>query len=235
MKLTNTGTSNTQYDRQEKLNHLKQMAMADGVLTENEKKLFRQIIPMTDEEADELFRTIESELEAVQSETEVIDWKRKNGYDFEKFIVSRCPAKFEIKQWTSDKFVEGKYDAHNLDPDLLLEVVTSAHKYPIAIECKFHMGFVDDWVFVAREEQLERYRQFQEEHQYPVFIAIGMGGSGANPEELFIVPISALKYPHARRDYLRQFAVDPRYKLFYDTKSNRFRGRNGKQSPRIGK
>lgn len=68
---------------------------------------------MTDEEAEELFSSIESELETVQSETEVIDWKRKNGYDFEKFIVSRCPAKFEIKQWTSDKFVEGKIHTHD--------------------------------------------------------------------------------------------------------------------------
>ncbi len=216
-------------ERQNTLYVLKQMAMADGVLTDNEKQIFRQIIPMTDDEAEELFRTIESELEAVQSETEVIDWKRKNGYDFEKFIVSRCPAKFEIKQWTSDKFMEGKFDAHSLEPDLLLEIVTIAQRYSIAIECKFHMGFVNDWLFVAREEQLKRYLQFQKERKYPVFIAIGVGGSGANPEELFIVPISALKYPHARRSYLQQFAVNPRYKLFYDIKSSRFRGRNGKQ------
>lgn len=43
----------TKIERQEKLNLLKQMAMANGVLTDNEKLIFRQIIPMTDEEAEE--------------------------------------------------------------------------------------------------------------------------------------------------------------------------------------
>ena len=36
----------TKIAQQEKLNLLKQMAMADGVLTDNEKQLFRQIIAM---------------------------------------------------------------------------------------------------------------------------------------------------------------------------------------------
>lgn len=208
---------------EDKLALLKQMAMADGVLTENEKQLFREIIPMTDKEADELFSSIEEELESVQSETEVIDWKRKNGYDFEKFVVSRFPSRFEIKQWTSDKFVEGKYDSHNLDPDLLIEIVTAKHRYPIAIECKFHMGFVNDWVFVAKEEQLDRYRRFQVEHQYPVYIALGVGGSGSSPEELFMVPVNALKFSSARHGYLLNFAINPKYKLFYDFKENSFR------------
>ncbi len=202
------------------LSLLKQMAMADGVLSDNEKKVFREIIPMTDEEANKLFASIEEELESVQSETEVIDWKRKNGYDFEKFIVSRLPSRFAIRQWTSDKYMAGKYDAHNLDPDLLLDVVTTKQRLPIAIECKFHMGFVNDRIFVAKLEQLERYRRFQEEHQYPVFVAIGVGGSGAAPDELFVVPINALKYPHARRDYLQNYALNPKYKLFYDTYTN---------------
>ncbi len=192
------------------------MAMADGVLSDNEKQLFRELTPMTDDEAERLFASMEEELESVQSETEVIDWKRKNGYDFEKFVVSRFPSRFAIRQWTSDKYVEGKYDAHNLDPDLLLDVVTAKNRAPIAIECKFRMGFVNDWVYVARTDQLERYRRFQEEHQYPVFIAIGVGGSGAVPEELFVVPISVLKYPHAHREYLQNYALNPKYKLFYD-------------------
>lgn len=65
---------------------LKQMAMADGILTENEKELFRSYFQLTDKEAEDLFQSIEAELECVQSETEVINWKRKNGIDFENVL-----------------------------------------------------------------------------------------------------------------------------------------------------
>ena len=56
---------------------LKKMAMADGVLSENEKNVFREVLDLPESDMQVLFEQIESELETVQSETEVIDWKRK--------------------------------------------------------------------------------------------------------------------------------------------------------------
>lgn len=79
---------------------LKQMAMADGILTENEKELFRSYFQLTDKEAEDLFQSIEAELECVQSETEVINWKRKNGIDFEKCIVKMLnPQYYTLPQF----------------------------------------------------------------------------------------------------------------------------------------
>ena len=77
---------------------LKQMAMADGILTENEKELFRSYFQLTDKEAEDLFQSIEAELECVQSETEVINWKRKNGIDFEKCIVKMLNPQYYTLQ-----------------------------------------------------------------------------------------------------------------------------------------
>lgn len=207
----------------EELDLLKKMAMADGVLSNNEKELFRSTIDMTDEEAGQFFAEIEAELESVQSETEVIDWKRKNGLDFEKFIVSIFPRNFKIQSWTSDKFSAGKYDARSLNPDIIVEVATPVRRRNIAIECKFHMGFCNDWVFVAKKEQLKRYKKFQEDTGLLTFIALGVGGSGNNPEELFVIPISALKYQIAKKSYLEQFRKNTQNKLFFIIANNTFR------------
>ena len=70
-------------------------------LTENEKELFRSYFQLTDKEAEDLFQSIETELECVQSETEVINWKRKNGIDFEKCIVKMLnPQYYTLQEWT---------------------------------------------------------------------------------------------------------------------------------------
>ena len=99
---------------------LKQMAMADGILTENEKELFRSYFQLTDKEAEDLFQSIEAELECVQSETEVINWKRKNGIDFEKCIVKMLnPQYYTLQEWTGDKFIDGRFCEANCNPDII--------------------------------------------------------------------------------------------------------------------
>lgn len=208
---------------EDKIKLLKEMAIADGVLSENEKQVFRENIFMTDDEAEEFFKSIEEELESIQSETEVIDWKKKNGIDFEKYVVSKFPANFSIISWTGDKYVAGKYDLHNLDPDIVVGVKTPKTTVTVAIECKFHMGFYKDSVYVAKNAQLKRYAEYQNEKNIPVFIALGVGGSGASPEELYLIPIKALKYPVANRKYLQQFKVKTGCKLYYIVSKKRFR------------
>ena len=84
---------------------LKKMAMADGVLSENEKNIFREVLNLSESDMQTLFGQIESELESVQSETEVIDWKRKNGLDFEKYIVGLLPDNYKNLRWKVDKYV----------------------------------------------------------------------------------------------------------------------------------
>lgn len=78
-------------------------------------------------------------------------------------------------------------------------------------------------IFVAKDSQLERYRHFQDENGIPTFIALGMGGSGMNPEELFVIPLNALKFPVAKSVYLRQFRKDVRRKLFFYLSKKAFR------------
>lgn len=197
---------------------LKKMAMADGVLSENEKNVFREVLDLPEFDMQVLFEQIESELETVQSETEVIDWKRKNGLDFEKYIVSLLPDNYKNLRWAGDKYVDGRYDERNKQPDVIFDIELNK-VYSVAIECKFKMSYYKDCLFVARKEQLDRYRDFQERSGVPVFLAIGVGGSGSHPEELFIVPLNAIKFPIATKKYMEKFSKKLDQKLFYHVKS----------------
>ena len=202
----------------DKIELLKKMAMADGVLSENEKNVFRETLDLPESDMQILFEQIESELESVQSETEMIDWKRKNGLDFEKYIVRLLPDNYKNLRWTGDKYAGGRYDERNKLQDIIFDMELN-NAYSVAIECKFRMSYFKDILFVARKEQLDRYREFQEKSDIPVFLAIGVGGSGAHPEELFIAPLNAIKFPVVKKSYLKKFQKKLDQKLFYHVKS----------------
>ena len=201
----------------DKIELLKKMAMADGALSENEKNVFRETLDLPESDMQILFEQIESELESVQSETEMIDWKRKNGLDFEKYIVRLLPDNYKNLRWTGDKYAGGRYDERNKLPDIIFDMELN-NAYSVAIECKFRMSYFKDILFVARKEQLDRYREFQEKSDIPVFLAIGVGGSGAHPEELFIAPLNVIKFPVVKKGYLKKFQKKLDQKLFYHVK-----------------
>jgi hypothetical protein len=202
----------------DKIELLKKMAMADGVLSENEKNVFRETLDLSESDMQILFEQIESELESVQSETELIDWKHKNGLDFEKYIVKLLPDDYKNLRWTGDKYVDGRYDESSKQPDVIFDIELNK-VYSVAIECKFRMSYFKELLFVARKEQLDRYREFQEKSDIPVFLAIGVGGSGIHPEELFVVPLNAIKFPVVKKSYLKKFQKKLDQKLFYHVKS----------------
>lgn len=205
------------------LDLLKQMAMADGVLTEHEKDVFRQYADLSEEEFEALFTEMERELESVQSETEVIDWKKKNGLDFEKYVVNMLNADYyAIENWTGDKYVNGLYDAKNLNPDVTIKVKLNCVDVRFAIECKWRCASHNNLIFVASDRQLKHYKGFQDATGIPVFIALGIGGLGESPESVYIIPIDRLKYNLSTIQYLQQFKKFGT-SLFYDMKNNKLK------------
>lgn len=47
-------------------------------------------------------------------------------------------------------------------------------------------------------------------------IAIGMGGEGSDPKQLFIIPLKRLKYNRISIDYLKQFEMQIDKMFFFD-------------------
>lgn len=195
------------------------LVKADGVLTPKEEKLIREIAQSEGKNAELEIAQIRKDLEdsEEESETELIDVNQKAGLDFEKFVVQKFEKKFfTIRNWAGDKYVEGRYADTTTQPDIQLSLKLRGQSYPFAVECKWRAEPKDDFIRFANDEQLERYKAFEKQENYPVFIALGIGGKPSNPAELYILPIQELNKPVIHKAALRK-NVDSDF--FFDQES----------------
>ena len=83
-------------DNRTELNKAIEMAIADGVLTSNERGIIKQIAKEKGLDFDEVIKDAEKQMLALKtnSETELIDYNKKNGDDFEKIVVQKFDTKY---------------------------------------------------------------------------------------------------------------------------------------------
>lgn len=152
------------------------------------------------------------------------DSPQQKGYTFEKYIVSSFNKKyFSVVKWTGDKYVDGQYDPSNMDPDVVLKLTARGETHSFAVECKWRSHFTDGALQVATDDQLKRYFNYGKENNLPTFVAVGVGGTPANPKYLYMVPIHRLRYGNAKKSYLEKFEVEADGKLYYDVENGRFK------------
>lgn len=156
-----------------------EMAVADGVLTGNERELIEQIAIEKELDYKQIIKDVENQIfnSDADSETAIIDYNKKNGDDFEKFIVQKFDKKFyTIKEWAGDKYINGTYAKTTPQPDILVEFKLRQESRQLSVECKWRKNLYKNGVEFAKQEQFERYKNFESEMKIPVFIAIGIGG-----------------------------------------------------------
>ncbi len=166
--------------------------IADGYISPNETKWIEDTAQNMGLDSSTVLEKAHTRLKEskIKAETELIDLNQKNGIDFEKYIVKRFDKRFvNVKEWAGDKFVDGIYSKTNENPDLVLELKLGDKKYEFAVECKFRSQYFKGGVEFAVEQQIRNYKQFEKERGIPVFVLIGIGGTGANPEKVFIKPL----------------------------------------------
>lgn len=204
--------------RQE-MERLIEMVAADGVFTPNEKIL---ITKLSNEMGFNYKTIIESVKERIENlnnkpETELIDYNKKNGKDFENFIVPKFNEKyFKIKEWRGDKYANGRYSKTNLYPDILLEFELNEKKAEFAIECKWRSKYYKGGIEFGSKEQLKRYQEFGNSRHLPVFIVLGIGGTGEDPNRLFIIPIEDIESNFISINKLEAFERKIENKFYFD-------------------
>lgn len=195
---------------------------ADGILTPKEEKLIREIASAEGKDPELAIRQIKSELEESEedSETELIDVNQKAGLDFEKFVVQKFDKKFfKIRNWAGDKFVDGRYADTTTQPDIQLSLILRGQSYPLAVECKWRSEPKGDFVRFANDGQLERYKAFEKQENYPVFIVLGIGGKASSPAELYILPVQELTKPFLHKDRIGKYRKKIDADFFFDHES----------------
>lgn len=199
-----------------------EMAIADGVLTANERTLIKQTAISKGVDYVEVLDDVEKRVELLEidSETQLVNLEEKNGLDFEKFIVQKFSDKlFKVKEWAGDKFVKGVYAETTQHPDLLMEFIGYKQNKQFAVECKWRQNSVKDGIPFSTQDQLSRYRDYAKKKEIPVFMAIGLGGKGATPDKLYIVPLDDISKPFMFLGQLKKYEKNVKADFYYDYKT----------------
>lgn len=160
-----------------------------------------------------------------RNEKDVLDDNHAKGVEFEKFVISKFGRKFwSIKDWRGDKSMDGRYSESSMYPDLEMKLSLKDQEYVVAVECKWRNNFNNErkikWSY---SEQFERYKKYVEKTGYPVFVAIGIGGVPSKPENLYMVPLSAMtSYIISERE-LKHYITPTDQLFFFDTERGDFK------------
>ena len=206
-------------DNGNELKKVVEMAIADGVLTSNERKIIKQITTKKELDYNEIIKDVEKQISELKtdSETELIDYKKKKGDDFEKFIVQKFDKKyFRIKEWAGDKYVNGVYADTTPQPDIQLEFRFKQETIEFSVECKWRQKLYKNGVEFAKKEQFERYKNFEKKQKNPVFIAIGIGGKAISPKQLYIVPLQEIDNNFIHIKELKKYEKKVNNNFFFD-------------------
>lgn len=165
---------------------------------------------------------------AIQQQTRTVeepqsDDAKKKGDAFEQFITTKFPRQYyRLEEWRSDKGYVGVYAEGNKKPDL--EYTLKKGNQRFAIECKFRSNVYDDFVVIAKDGQLERYKGYSQSQRLPVFIALGLGGAPENPTRIFVIPVDKLSNKTVNLKYYSHYEIHSDRNLFYKPEIGRIVG-----------
>lgn len=205
----------------------------DVVCTE-EKKAETPVLPEAQPETQpevqpETQPEVQPEVQSeVQSNTSNVNNKDENyekGVEFEKYVVSRFSKKyFSLKEWRGDKQSHGIYAESCTYPDMELTFTLREKTYTFAVECKWRAKYnAQDKVRWSYKDQLARYRQFAKDKNIPVFIILGIGGTPAEPAEVYVVPLASIERVELSRNWLENYRHDLSKNMFFDVPTQTLR------------
>ena len=196
------------------------MAIADGMLSPNEELVLAEFAQLSGLQMDALFDMIRKMSPIARPEVSLVDYKSKDGRDFENHIVGYLKESddLELLEWTGDKYFEGIYDPRNLNPDLHLRWKKDDNTaFEFWVECKWrHHWMKDDTghYFEMDKEQLRRYRKMAKEMKQKVFVAFAYGRTGNAPREVYIIPLRAFYNSRIMRDSASRYRIDDTSQAF---------------------
>lgn len=128
-----------------------------------------------------------------------------DGQKLEKYVEDYIfPDRYyEILEKTH-KYSSKRYVRSNLNPDFKFEARDTGFKF--WLEVKYRSYAVQNKVEWCSYSQLKRYRQLQK--YCPVYILIGLGGSAADPEYVFLISLTDAKYTGLYASVLMPFQIE---------------------------
>lgn len=174
---------------------LARMAATDGVVSPSERLLLKNFSETYGISANSILRMAHAIVNKVEvPEVGFVSQPEMKGRLFEEFVVRLISesSRFTLLNWSSDKFVDGKYSLDTLMPDLFIRHRLESATVEYYIECKYRSSLPDGILDIA--DQLKRYRRMiSHDGKSELFIAVGLGGTPSNPDRFYVIPSRMIK------------------------------------------
>lgn len=142
---------------------------------------------------------------------------KKKGNAFEQYVVKRFDRKFfRIKEWRSDKYIDGIYADSNRYPDLEISFNWKGQQDLFAVECKWRKDFFKGELEWAEKYQLDLYQKFAKTRKLPVFIIIGIGGLPADPKYIYVIPLEDIKSHILKNAEIKQYLKTDNFGFYWN-------------------
>ena len=132
------------------------------------------------------------------------------GEQFERFTLSLFPeSDYKLLALTNDfETNELRYVEESKYYDFRLRHRESI--YDFAVECKYRSGLTDDKFKWAREFQMKRYKEYEEDY-YPgrYYVMMGLGREPTNPLEIYFIPLAHIQYVGLYPSFLSNYRILP--------------------------
>ena len=152
------------------------------------------------------------------------DENKAKGDAFESYIVKQFDKKyFSLQEWRGDKYVDGVYPVSNHFPDLEVAFNWKEAKDHFAIECKWRNDYYQGAIEWAKGYQLKNYQEYAQQTKLPVYVVLGVGGTPAKPNELFVLPLAEIKYEKLFKNTLEPYAKEIGSTFFWDAQKKELR------------
>lgn len=144
------------------------------------------------------------------------------GDRFEEWVVThsniqKCPKTYDartywkLREWRSDKYIQGWYALSNLAPDLILECtkfdISNTKEKVIAVECKYK-NKID---FSLKKKHVLNYEHYCDEAHPPInalYYIFGFEWEGNAPKSVYLIPAKAL-YRYDKKSNTISFLHNP--------------------------
>lgn len=118
----------------------------------------------------------------------------RNDKTFEGFVVALFdPHYFTLKRYARQTVYAGSERQLDFAPTLAFEFRNKEAEAGLAIECIFIPKLASRQILAYSANQINRYREFEEESGMEVYIVVGLEGDANDPKELFLIPSTALR------------------------------------------
>lgn len=118
----------------------------------------------------------------------------RNDKTFEGFVVALFdPHYFTLKRYARQAVYAGSVRQVDFAPTLTFEFRNKDAEAGLAIECIFIPHLASRQILSYSANQVNRYREFEEESGMEVYIVVGLEGDANDPKELYLIPATQLR------------------------------------------